>query len=59
MVNQVWEVLQGKKTYLVCVVGVVYALSALATGHMSQQDAIQAVLVALGGASMRHGISNS
>lgn len=58
MVNQVWEFLKGKKTFTICAVAVVYALSAVATGHMDAQTAVQEVMAALAAASLRHGMSN-
>lgn len=50
------EYLKGKKTYFIVAVSIIYALSALATGHMDVQTAIEMILAALGGASMRNAI---
>lgn len=50
------EYLKGKKTFFVCAASVLYALSALATGHMDTQAAVEVILAALGGASMRSAI---
>jgi len=49
--------LSGKKTYVVCLVALVTAIGAYASGDMSLGDLIQAIFVAIGGMTMRSGIS--
>ena len=48
--------LAGKKTYLVCVLAIVYAVSAYLTGNIEFDNAVQLVLAAAGGAALRNGI---
>ncbi len=47
----------GKKTYLVALATILYALTGVITGHMDSQTAIQMVLAALGMSALRNGIS--
>lgn len=49
--------LQGKKTYLVALVAIIYAVSAYFTGHIGFENATQLVLGALGIGALRNGIS--
>jgi len=51
--------LKGKKTYLIAIGTIIYAVSGAATGQIDVQTAIQMILAALGGMTMRAGISNS
>jgi len=52
-----WNFLKGRKTYIVGLVTILYALSGWWTGHLSSKDATDTILAALGGMSLRHGIS--
>lgn len=47
------EVLYGRKTYLVAVVSVGYALAGLWLGYLSQDEAVQYVFAGLGLGSLR------
>lgn len=47
---------KGYKTYAVCAIAIVYALSAFATGHIDGNTMMQTIMAALGGASMRHAL---
>ena len=49
--------LQGLKTYIVAAVGVVYALSALFTGHIDGNTAVQLLVTSLGLAGLRNAIN--
>lgn len=46
----------GKKTYLVAIATILYAVTGLFTGNMDSQTAIQMVLAALGMSALRNGI---
>lgn len=48
--------INGKKTYIVVVITIVYALSGVALGHIDPQAAIQLVLGSLGVAGIRDAI---
>ena len=50
--------LNGYKTYLVAALGVIYAVSAWATGHIDANGAIQLIEVALAAAGIRSAIAN-
>ncbi len=47
--------LNGYKTYITAALSLVYAASALATGHIDANQAIQLAQVALAAAFLRHG----
>lgn len=49
--------LTGYKTYIVCAVAIIYAVSGFYTGNLDLNTAFQVVLAALGAAGLRHGIS--
>lgn len=51
--------LNGYKTYIVCLVAIIYGVSGFFTGNLDANAAIQIVLTALTGAGIRHGISTS
>ena len=51
--------MSGYKTYIVCAVAIIYALSGFATGHLDGNAAIETVLAALAAAGLRHGITTS
>ena len=46
MVN-IFTTLQGKKTYLLNSAAIIYAITGLITGHLSQTDALAIVAIAL------------
>jgi len=48
--------LEGKKTYFLCILAVIYALSGYFTGHFDMQTALDMVWVALTGSAMRSAI---
>jgi len=50
--------LKGKKTYIVAAVGIIGAAVGYITGELTVAQTIEAILVALGGMSLRAGISN-
>lgn len=54
-----WNWLKGKKTYILAGAGVAYAAGGYFTGHMDANIAIQTAGMALGGASLRHGLSTT
>lgn len=47
------NIFKGYKTYAICALGVIYALSAFATGHIDGNTMMQTIMVSLGAASMR------
>jgi len=51
--------MSGYKTYIVCVVAIVYAVAGFYTGHLDTNAAMQVVLAALGAAGLRNAISTS
>ncbi len=51
------EFLSGKKTYIVAVALVIYAVAGVYTGQLSQDAAIQLVLNGLGLGALRNAIS--
>ncbi len=51
--------MSGSKTYIVCAVAVVYAVSGFFYGAIDANAAVQIVLAALGAAGIRHGISTT
>lgn len=51
------ELLQGKKTYLVSLAMVLYAVLGFALGQLDQEMTVQLVLSALGLSALRAGIS--
>jgi len=50
--------LNGYKTYIVAAVGVLYAISAWATGHIDANGAVQLIEVALAAVGLRSAIAN-
>lgn len=50
---------QGYKTYIVCAVAVIYAITGFFSGNLDTNAAIQVGLAALGAAGLRHGLANS
>lgn len=55
--KNVWEMLKGKKTYLVAGVMFMYAISGLILGHLTSDQAFQVIMAALATAGIRHGIT--
>jgi hypothetical protein len=53
------EMLDGKKTYLVAIVLIVYAVAGYLSGHMSLDEAIRNVLDGLGLGFLRAGVQKS
>lgn len=51
--------MNGWKTYAVCAIAIIYAVSGFFTGHLDANAAIEVALAALGAAGLRHGISTS
>lgn len=49
--------LDGKKTYVLAALAIVYAVAAVALGKLSGNEAVEVIFAALGGAALRHGIS--
>lgn len=49
--------LKGKKTYIVCALMVVYALSGLLIGEVGSQEAVTLILTALGLGGLRDGVN--
>ena len=54
--NNLISWLEGKKTYIVAGLAVTYAISGFLTGHIDQQGAIEMILAAVGGMTMRSAI---
>ena len=54
--KQLFEKLKGKKSYLVALAGVIFAITGLITGSLDQDTAIQTILGSLGLGSIRHAI---
>ena len=45
--------LKGKRTYLICALGIVWAILGSALGYMSVEESINVTLAALGAAGLR------
>ena len=54
-----WEILKGKKTYLLCVTAFAYAIVGQLMGWIDFAAAEQIVVTALVGAGLRHGIQEN
>ncbi len=50
------ELIKGKKTYIVCVVAILYAIAGVWLGDLELAHAGEVVLTALGAAGLRHGM---
>ena len=50
--------LQGKKTYIVGIAMIAYAIGGLIIGEMDANNSMQLLFTALGLMGLRHGISN-
>lgn len=57
MLKKVISELQGKKTYIVALALIAYAVLGVYTGQLSQSDAVALVLNGLGLGALRAGIS--
>lgn len=51
------NILEGKKTYIVALVSIVYAAAGAFLGYHDWQYAIMVILGALGLAGLRHGVT--
>ena len=51
-----FAVLKGKKTYVVAAVTVIGALASVLTGELATADALQLIVTAVLGATVRNGI---
>ena len=49
--------LEGKKTYLISIAGVVYAITGVVAGYMNPQEALEIVMASLGLSALRAGVS--
>jgi len=52
-----WNYLQGKKTYIVGAVSILYLLTQYWAGTITPQEAVEGLLAVLGLASLRHGVT--
>lgn len=52
-------ILAGKKTYVVGVIGIIGAIASYLVGDATVTQAGQAILTALLGMTIRHGVANS
>lgn len=59
MLSKLWASLSGAKTYLVALATVVYGLTELWTGAMTQDQAMAFIFSGTGLAALRHGVSGS
>ena len=59
MITKIWLRLKGKKTYLVALASLIYAITGMATGHVATSDGINIILFALGGSGLRDAINSS
>lgn len=55
--NRLMEKVSGKKTYLVAIATLLFAVTGVLLGKLEFKEAIELVLGALGIASLRHGMS--
>ena len=53
------EFLEGKKTYVVAIATISYALGGWVAGYLSLDQVIPLILVALGMGGIRHGITTN
>ena len=56
MLKKLWDNLSGSKTYILAIAGVVYFLSAAATGHITWKDAVEGIWTSGLASTIRHGI---
>lgn len=55
--QELWTYLQGKKTYIVCMITIVYAVSGWYTKFLPAQEAMNDILIALGGIGFRSALN--
>lgn len=55
--NRLLNLTSGKKTYIVAIATLVFAVAGVFLGQLDVKEAIELVLGALGVASLRHGMS--
>jgi len=48
--------LKGRRTYVVCVVAIIWAIGGLALGYLSSDETVNIVLASLAAAGLRAGI---
>lgn len=53
-----WQWLSGRKTYIIAVAAIIVAVVGYATGEFRRAEMIQTILAALGGMTIRSGITN-
>lgn len=51
------NLLPGMKTYIVCAIAIIYALSSFLTGHIDANNLVELILAALGAAGLRSGMN--
>lgn len=59
MIDAIRDFLKGKKTYLVCIVGIITAIVGFADGNLSVAQLIEALFIAVGGMTLRAGVRSS
>ena len=52
-----WQKISGYKTYIILIVGLAYAATQWWQGAITQQQFVAAVIAALGGMALRHGVA--
>lgn len=58
MLNSILTLIQGKKTYIISVLMIVFAISGLVTGQIDNEQAIALILNALGLSALRAGVAS-
>lgn len=56
---ELWAWLNGKKTYIIGLTGLVYGVSAIATHHLTLDQAWPGIEFSLGVLGLRHGVTTS
>jgi len=56
-ITELKDKLNGKKTYIVAVLTIIYAVTGAAIGKIDWNTAVGIILAALGMSGLRHGIS--
>lgn len=51
------EIINGKKTYILASLGIIYACAGYFTGHIGSQEALGVIWASLTTMGLRHGIS--
>ena len=57
--DKLFTAIDGKKTYIIALISILAAWASVWAGSMTQQQAIEATMGALGMASLRHGVEKS